>query len=266
MRLAFLLLGMTVAPGGPPAAIVAHRGASHDAPENTLASFRLAFEQGADAIEGDFHLSRDRRIVCIHDATTQRTTGVEGKVAEMTFDELRALDAGKWKGPAFAGERIPTLAEVLALVKPGKRAFLELKAGKGIVEPALKEVDASGLGNEQVAMISFKEDVLAEVKRARPQARAYLLFSFKKDKQGNWNQTRRGLIGRAAAIRADGIDVGLHPDTLEVVDEELARLAGEAGLELHVYTVNDPELARRAVRLGARSITTDRPGFLRERL
>jgi glycerophosphoryl diester phosphodiesterase len=109
--------------------IIAHRGASHDAPENTLASFKLAWEQKADGIEGDFYLTKDGKIVCIHDKTTKRTSGqkVELDVAASTLAELRKVDVGAWKDPKYAGEKMPTLEEVLAIVPAGKVFFIEIK-------------------------------------------------------------------------------------------------------------------------------------------
>src|SRR6478672_5367982 len=103
--------------------IIAHRGASFDAPENTLAAIRLGWDQGADGVEFDVRLSRDGQIVVIHDADTRRVANVDRLVSDQTVDELRQLDVGRWKGPQFAGERIPTLAEVLAIVPAGKTAF-----------------------------------------------------------------------------------------------------------------------------------------------
>src|SRR6185369_848081 len=88
--------------------LIAHRGASRDAPENTLAAFRLAWQQGADGIEADFRLTRDGRVVCLHDASTGRTAGVDLAVAEASLEELKRLDVGGWKGARWAGERIPT--------------------------------------------------------------------------------------------------------------------------------------------------------------
>lgn len=246
--------------------IVAHRGASADAPENTLAAYQLAQAQGADAIEGDFYLSKDGQIVCIHDATTKRTCGVEGKIAEMTFEQIRALDAGKWKHEKFAGQKVPTLAEFLAEVKPGMMGYVELKQGKELVEPMWKVVDASGVKLEQLVFISFKEDAIAEIKRTRPAAKACLLYGFKKDKQGKWNSTREGLIERARAVKADGISVSYISETAELVDAKLAKLARDAGLEFHVWTVDEPELAKKSIALGALSVTTNKPGWLRERL
>ena len=104
--------------------IVAHRGASRDAPENTIPSFNLAWEQGADAIEGDFHLSRDGQIVCIHDRDTKRLTGKRRAIKDFTLDELKSLDVGAWFGAAFKGTQIPTLAEVFSTIPQGKGMFL----------------------------------------------------------------------------------------------------------------------------------------------
>src|SRR4051812_29882492 len=97
----------------PPVEVIGHRGASHDAPENTVASFEEAWRQKADAAELDMYLTKDGKLVVIHDANTKRTTGVDKKVVEQTLDELKKLDAGKWKAEKFAGEKLPTLAEML---------------------------------------------------------------------------------------------------------------------------------------------------------
>ena len=92
--------------------IVAHRGASYDAPENTVAAMELAFEQGADGVEADFYLSSDGEIVCIHDGDTKRTAGVKHVIVETPFAELRKLDVGAWKNEKYRGEKIPTFAEI----------------------------------------------------------------------------------------------------------------------------------------------------------
>src|SRR3954447_14069494 len=101
--------------------IIGHRGASHDAPENTLASFRLGWAQGADANELDIRLTRDAQVVVFHDVTTRRITGLDLPVAAQTLAQLQALDAGGWKDAAWAGEKIPALADVFATVPEGKR-------------------------------------------------------------------------------------------------------------------------------------------------
>src|SRR5450631_227872 len=115
--------------------LIAHRGASREAPENTQAAFDLAWRQGGDGIECDFRLTRDGRVVCIHDATTGRTSGADISVAEASLDELRRLDIGLWKGEQWRGERIVILEELLEQLPEGKSLFIELKCGPEIVEP-----------------------------------------------------------------------------------------------------------------------------------
>src|SRR5438046_5655063 len=97
--------------------VIAHRGASGNAPENTMAAFKKAVALGASFIETDLQLSRDARFVAIHDATVNRTTNGQGTVHEMTLTELRRLDAGSWFGSEFAGERMPTVEEIAAVKK-----------------------------------------------------------------------------------------------------------------------------------------------------
>ena len=116
--------------------IIAHRGASHLAPENTLASVELAWRLGADAVEVDVRLTRDGRIVAIHDPTTDRTAGIHLEVAATHSSHLRRLDVGRYKHPRFAGERIPYLEEVLQTVPPGRQLFVEIKCGPQILPAA----------------------------------------------------------------------------------------------------------------------------------
>lgn len=255
------ILMMTAAGGG--VEIVAHRGASHDAPENTRAAFELAWEQDADAIEGDFYLTSDDRIVAFHDKTTKRTTNADWPVAERTLADLRTLDAGRWKGERWAGQRIPTFAEVLDIVPPGKRILIEIKSGPEIM-PALKEgLERADLETEQTIIICFDEQVIAAAKEQLPDMKAYWLHSFRKDEEtGEWDMTPEELIETAEEVHADGVSLNAN----EAVDQNLADRVEDAGLELHVWTVNDPAVARRMVRLGVDSITTDRPAFLRDRL
>jgi Glycerophosphoryl diester phosphodiesterase family len=134
--LAALALSLSAARG---LEIIAHRGASADAPENTLPAMKLAWEQGADAVELDMYLSKDGRIVVFHDTTTKRFDGRERKVAHLTLEEMRGLNVGAWKGEKWAGERVPDLVEILNTIPAGKRAVLEIKCGPEIV-PELARV------------------------------------------------------------------------------------------------------------------------------
>ena len=108
----------------PKSLITGHRGASFVAPENTLSAFRTAWEIGCDAVEGDFRLTRDGIIVCIHDSNTQRTTGIDKEISEVSFSSLQKLDFGVWKDARFAGEACPTIDEVLATVPPHRHIFI----------------------------------------------------------------------------------------------------------------------------------------------
>ena len=124
--------------------IIAHRGASFDAPENTLAAVRLGWEQSADAVEVDVHLSRDGKIVVIHDDTTRKVAGVPRGVQSQTLSELKALDVGRWKSRRWTGERIPLFEEVLATIPAGKRLFVEIKSGPECLPEFAKVLRRSG--------------------------------------------------------------------------------------------------------------------------
>ena len=243
--------------------IVGHRGAAHDAPENTLASVRLGWEQGADAVEIDVHLSRDKKIVVCHDADTRRVAGVNLAIAGHDADDLRRLDVGRWKAPQYQGERIPLLEEVLATIPPGKRLLIEVKCGAEVV-PILKGVLASsGLDSGATAILSFHPEVIAASHLALPQVKAYWLVDLRPDEAtGEWSPRLDDILAKAGAIGADGLDLSAR----DAIDVEYHRRVREAGLALLVWTVNDPALARRMVTAGVRSITTDRPGWLREQL
>lgn len=242
--------------------ITAHRGASHDAPENTLAAFRLAWDQGADAIEGDFRLSGDGRIVCVHDADTKRVAGVNHVVATTSLTKLRGLDAGRWKAERFAGQRLPTLAEVLAAVPTGKRFFIELKTGPAIVPPLAEELAEWKGDPAQLTIIAFDASTVAACKRALPAIRAHWLTSFKQDKTtGEWRPSAEQIATTVTECRADG--VGMQGQRTVINKGFVERLAAGGVGEFHVWTVDFPEDARAFHALGAMGITTNRPAFIR---
>lgn len=243
--------------------IVAHRGASHNAPENTLAAFRLGWSQGADAIEGDFRLTKDGRIVCLHDETTKRTAGLDRTVAESTFAELRELEVGSWKDPQWAGEKIPSIEEVLDTVPRGKQVFVEIKSGPELVAPLKQALASSGVAHQQIVVISFQTQVIAEVRKQLPGVRTFWLTGYKQEeKTGLWKPPLPEILSTLKKLRADGLGSQAH----DLVDVPFAAAIRDAGFELHVWTVDDPLVARRCAKLGVRSITTNRPGWLRQQL
>ena len=143
----------------PQSLITGHRGASFVAPENTLSAFRTAWEIGCDAVEGDFRLTRDGIIVCIHDSNTQRTTGIDKEISEVSFSSLQKLDFGVWKDARFAGEACPTIDEVLATVPPHRHIFIELKTGPEIIQPLKRSLHKSSQLKEQIILITFNKQL-----------------------------------------------------------------------------------------------------------
>ena len=237
-------------------AIVAHRGASHDAPENTLTAFRLAWKQGADAIEGDFHLTKDQHIVCLHDADLKRTSNDPREIAKMTLAEARQVDVGAWKHPRFKGERIPTLPEVLALVPQGKRLFLEIKCGPEIMAP----LGRMRLSPDKVVIISFNREVIRQCREQLPSLKAHWLTSYEENEAGQWKPTEKEVRKTLREINASGLDTKADPAR---VTPAFVAILREAKLEFHCWTVDDVALAKRFQALGVDSITTNRPAWLR---
>lgn len=249
--------------------LVAHRGASFDAPENTLAATMLAWEQDADAVENDILLSRDGRLIVFHDGeSAKRTTGRDVPIASLTQDEARQLDAGSWRGARFAGERIPLLEEQIASIPAGKRLFVEIKDGPATVPELQRVFAATGASADRITIISFHADTLRAVRRRLPGFPTLYLVGYdgaasSTNARGNVRASKlTEVIALARRARFTGLD--LHhgwPLTAEDV-----RLIKTAGLELHVWTVNDVTIARHWIELGVASITTDRPGWLRAAL
>lgn len=246
--------------------IVAHRGASFDAPENTLSAFRLAWEQQADAIEGDFYLTKDQQIVCVHDKSTGRTAPdqPELRIADATLEELRALDVGRWKHTRFADERMPTLDEVLACVPDGKQIFVEIKCGPEILPKLKEQLEASSLRREQITIICFNREVVRLARQSMPQYRVNWLTGYDQDKVSKvWSPT----IDEVVAVLKNTGATGLGTNgNLNVIDESFAKKVLNGGFEFHVWTVNDPAEAQRFSELGVYSITTDKPALIREAL
>lgn len=241
--------------------IIAHRGYSEIAPENTVAAFKLGWEKGTDACELDLYLTGDNQIAILHDADTKRTTGVLKKVKESPLAELQTLDAGSWKSPAYKGERIPSLAEALATLPEGRqRFFLEIKDTVRVVPELTRQLAGWKSRASQLCIIAFDRAVAQECKKAMPWMPVYRLSSEKtKDKKP---VELAQLIRDTLADGLDGLDLGLKWDWSPALVEQVRA----AGLKLYVWTVNKPEDARRLAALGVDGITTDDPVMLRAAL
>lgn len=242
--------------------LIAHRGASFDAPENTLAAIRLGWQQ-ADVVEIDVRLTRDGTIVALHDATTQRTTGVDKNVENHNFSELRQLDAGGWKAPVFTGEKIPALEEIVAAMPAGKRLVIEVKCGVEII-PALSHcLKQSGKSEEQFIFFAFSVDVIEQLKKNFPQIEAYLLCGVEHDESTQSMKPAAGeLIAIAQAAGLDGLSLKAHNQ----IDAVFVRQIKTTGLKCLIWTVDSPDEARRLAEAGVDGIITNRPGWLRHQL
>lgn len=247
--------------------IVGHRGASHDAPENTLASEKLAWKQNADAVETDIWLTKDGQMIVSHDKSTKRATGVERSIPDSEFAALRELDAGKWKGAQFAGEKLPTLDEQIALIPPGKKMFVEIKCGPEIVPALAACLKRMNADEKKITIISFNYESLKECRKQLPQYQTQYLVGHKKTAAKKAppkvpQPTLDQIIEQAKTAKLTGLDL---QNTWPLTKADVKKIK-HAGLQLHVWTVDDPAIAQHWIELGVASITTNRPGYLREQL
>jgi glycerophosphoryl diester phosphodiesterase len=275
--------------------IIAHRGASALAPENTLAAFRLAHELQADWFELDCTLTKDGHVIVIHDDTVDRTTGVKGRVLDMTLAELKQLEAGAWKDAKFAGEPLPTLNEALDFAKGEIGVYIEIKdsdndaelsaqileaaAGQLTADEALSRkmmdlIEASGTRNleltrkaiqavrdrgmaRQIVIQSFSPIVCAVALIEAPELRTELLGYWKEEEPGIWENYLRWLY----LIDAPGFNV----NNGSLTEGRLALLK-RSDRSVAIWTVNQPADMERLAAWGVDAIITDRPDTCRRTL
>jgi glycerophosphoryl diester phosphodiesterase len=239
--------------------VVAHRGASETFPENTLEAFAEAFRLEADAIEADFRLTADGVVVCIHDEDTERVGDRDLKVEASTYAELQRVNVGAYRGKEAV--RIPTFAEVAASVPADKFFYIEVKGGVGMLPALFREIRASELNFRQLRLISFDPEVIRRGKELEPEIKAYWLVSRKRNVVGRVQPGMKEIIRTAKDIGADGVSGKYR----FMGPEEIQNLR-EAGFEFHVWTVNDPELAKKFLDAGTGSVTTKDPSSLKDLL
>ena len=229
------------------ALIIGHRGASAEAPENTLAAFELALQQGADGIEFDVHLSADRQVVVIHDDTVNRTSNGQGRVAEMNLEQLQALDLG-------SEQQIPTLDEVFESF--GRRLLYNVeikgfgKAGDELAFWVADRIMAHGLGS-YCCVSSFSPWAVRRARRYLKQETMVAIL-----REPGWGRFSHWLSGR---VEAD------HPH-YAFVNENYMAWAKRKGYRVHVWTVDEPNKAQELARLGVQAIITNKPAFIRQAL
>jgi glycerophosphoryl diester phosphodiesterase len=224
-----------------------------------MASVMLAWEKGAD-VEVDVHLSKDDRIVVIHDASTEHITKIDLKVRETTSQELRKLDVGSFKAEEFAGEQIPFLADIIKTIPPKQKLYIEIKCGKEILG-FLRKLIIESDKMSQVVIIGFNLETVAMSKELIDVPTYWLKGTDKTEETEKWIPHDPQLVQTAKNKSLDGLDVHYAGVTKKFVDAVKA-----SGQKLYVWTVDDPEEAVRLIELGVDGITTNRPGWLREQL
>ncbi|KZM35495.1 glycerophosphodiester phosphodiesterase [Oerskovia enterophila] len=233
--------------------VVAHRGNSSVAPQNTLAAFEAAWRAGADSIELDAQLTADGEVVVIHDDTLDATTDGSGRVDGLPLADVRAVDAGSWFAPAYAGQRVPTFAEVVDLLvtRPGIDLLLEVKGDWGpddvrkVTEPVLR----AGLADRVIGQ-SFWPSTVASLQKVAPDLRRGLLVERSSD----------DLLATCAEL---GVMTCNPAGTVLLEQPGLVAALHDAGLEVMVWTLNEPEQWALALEVGVDAVITDRPDRLR---
>jgi glycerophosphoryl diester phosphodiesterase len=232
--------------------VIAHRGWSARAPENTLAAYRLAVEAGADMAECDVWLTADRVPVLLHDENLKRTTGVDAAVSSVPLEKVKTLDAGSWKSAEYAGEPVPTLVDALTLVEGKLRLVIEIKP-TGMEQEVVQAIRDAGGSPADVMIFSFHHGVVDTITRLEPLLPTVWLVG-----DMPWEEAaRRKTLTEAVRIRASGIGM---PRTR--ANPAIVRMARERGLTVFVWTVDDPAEMRYLARIGVDGIITNRPDEL----
>ena len=250
--------------------IIAHRGASGEAPENTMDAFKLAWELGADGIEGDFHLTRDNHIVAIHDKDTNKVTKGKNKliVKKTNLQELQKIDVGSWKNEKYFKARIPTLEEVIGSLPMGKKIFIEIKCGTEIMKPLIHVINLKVKERpelkENISFISFDINVIRSCRSEWPAIEANYLESYKKIKEiSKWTPSENEVFQFLKLSLASGLGSQANK---EVLKQSFIERLRQNQFSFNCWTINDIETARYFRDLGVDSITTDFPKRIRDGL
>jgi len=243
--------------------IIAHRGESFIAPENTLSSINLAWENGVEAVEVDVRLSKDNQVVVIHDSNTWRVSRKLKWISNTELKELKSIDIGKLKNSKFKGEKIPTLHEVLSTVPKGGKIIIEIKSGRRII-PFLKTViNKSMLKPDQIEIISFNFKTLIEVRKQLSQYSIYWI----RELDYYWisrifRPSINRIISKTIKYNLNGLDLW----TGRMLDKDVVKKIKSADLKLYIWTVNKPKKAKSLFDMGVDGITTDRAGWIKDQL
>ena len=243
--------------------IIAHRGESHNAPENTLAAINLAWEKGAKAVEIDIQLTKDNEIVVFHDKDTARLSGKKLKISKSTLQELKLLNIGCHKGDIWKNERIPTLKDVLKTVPENAKLIIEIKSDESILDKLKDVLVQSELKDAQLEIIDFNIKTLAKAKTLMPNYKMLWLLDL--DYLGLWwilRVNKKRILQNVKKHKLDGVNVWAG----RILNQDFITKFKEADLFVYCWTVNDPQKASILLWAGIDGITTDRAMWMREKL
>ncbi len=239
--------------------VIAHRGASAEAPENTFAAFERAIRQGADAIELDVRISRDRELVVIHDSSLRRTTNGKGHVRDLTVAELKQFDAGAWFDQPFIGERIPTLSEVFELVDERVGINIEMKSvrrkkdAERVIDRSL-EIIRKYDAEDYVLLSSFQHSLVRLANRLNPRVTTGVIY----------DPLRHG--GRAPAKLVERAGAAVFVTNFRLLRRHMVADLHRRNIIVSAYTINTERSLRRCLSLGVQGLVTNKPGRLLEYL
>lgn len=235
--------------------LIAHRGESKDAPENTLPAYRMAVERGF-GFECDIYLSSDKRVFSFHDTNLKRTTGVDMPCTKASWADLVSkVDAGAWKGDRWKGTRPALLEEILELARDGRRIYIEVKGEDDAIVPYIKDILAkqSNATPQNVLFIAFGKKVCSSLKAQMPEYKVYWLTNATNGRNGPPISAEK-IIATLRELGADGVDQHFKP---EVVTADYIAAIRSAGFEYHSWTIDDLPKARLAFSRGAQTVTTN---------
>lgn len=242
--------------------IIAHRGASLEAPENTIPAILLAWQEKADGVEIDVRLTADGKVILLHDESTARTSRHAMYVAEQPWEALRGIDVGAWKSPRFRNTPIPLLRDVLKMVPSGRRLWVEIKCGEEILDPLKKELDVQRLPPQAIGFLGFSAHLMGVVKRTFPKHPVFWNVEPRGHEHAPHPWTPEQLIETVRNYSLDGLSVGYS----DAVDDWFVKTVLDMGVDLMVWVVDDEHVATRLSRAGVPALMTNRPAYLRHRL
>jgi glycerophosphoryl diester phosphodiesterase len=240
--------------------IIAHRGASYDAPENTLSAIKLAWQMDADGVEIDVHLTKDGQVVVFHDENTRRFGGNRKPISACNYAELLKLDIGHFMGEKYKGERIPLFAEVINTIPDNKILLIEIKSGPETVLAIQSIILESKINLNQIEFISFRRDTIIEIKKIFPKCKAmrlYELIQIPLTKIVFPSLNR--MLNEVIIDKLDGMDISLVP----AVDKSYIKRIKDRGLIIYFWTINNSKQVEFLVDAGVDAISTDRPDWLK---